>query len=150
MVSNFTALDCPRCQLSTGCRSVWVYNAVGACHCTLVQYLLACSFYNAPTGIWDAKILYHFWSRTKWSWVITSLCRACMSDNKLDSAHHSCLSSPFPVSCCTVFFTFRRFSIWSLHLSVFFIYLTLKGNFELLILSMQWVCMSNGYWNIRY
>ena len=51
--------------------------------------------------------------------------------NKLCSTHHSCLVSVFTISCCTVFLTFHRFSIWSLYLFVYFIYHTLKGNFTL-------------------
>ena len=76
------------------------------------------------------KDIINSWWREKWWWIIRSLFSTCMSSNKLGSTHHSCLASLFTVSCCTVFFTFYRFSIWSLYLLVFSIYCVLKGSIE--------------------
>ena len=84
-------------------------------------------FLPCRPSAYQTKICHKFVMKSK----IMTVFSAYMSGNKLGSAHCSCLVSFFTISCCTVLFTFYRFSIWSLYLLVFFIYHTSKGSFEL-------------------
>ena len=119
-VTSFTALDCHCLQWSSDRRRVWLrvssrceYMPQNFC------YVLTDSFYHVARRLIRHKVIIDSWWRTKRWWVITSLFSACRSVNKLGSAHYSCLVSLFTISCCTVLFTFHRFSIWSLYLLVF-------------------------------
>ena len=111
--------------------------------------VLTGSFYHVAHRLIRHKDIVNSWWRTKWWWVIRSLFSACISGNKLGSAHHSCLTSLFTIRCCTVFFTFRRFSIWSLYLVLFFYLSYIERKPWTLILSTQEDFMPNTYWNIR-
>ena len=55
--------------------------------------------------------------------MIMSYRISLQSGNKLGSVYHSCLISLFTISYCTVFFTFHRFSIWSIYLLIFFLFI---------------------------
>ena len=131
IITSFTALDSHFFQWFSDRRSVWLRESSRCESIPRNTCSVLTSFLSCRHRLIRHKDIINSWWRAKWWWIIRSLFSGCMSGNKLGSAHHSCLASLLTISCCTVFFTFYRFSIWSVYLLVFFIYHALKGSFEL-------------------
>ena len=124
IVTSSSALDCHCLQWSSDRRRVWLRVSSRCQHMPQnICFALTGSFLHVAHRLIRHKDIINSWWRGKWWWVTRSLFCACISGNKLGSAHYSCLVSLFTISCCTVFFSFHRFSIWSRYLLEFFLFI---------------------------